>query len=355
MFFGQGKAGLFLSSSERRFFAGVFYNPGILESLAMQMPLRILTLRGTQRGKMPGGNLPGSSTPWGTLLPALAAGLAAAGLAFLLVRGRLPAEAATPATVAVVVAARDIPARTRLPASALRLRALPLRDVPDGAAKSVSAFAGKVSVQPLPAGTPVTQSAVTAASAALGMAFALPPSLRAVTVATDPADGTELFVQPQDHVDILVTDEPGSGPGAARTVLQNVVLLAVGSRTSPDPPPSDAPAAPASGAAHVTVAVTPAQAQALVLAAARGHLHLALRADGDGGGGGGSAAPLPALPVPPPGPSDDPPPHPARPAAPVKIEPLPPLPALPPRPAPLSHVTITIIKGTLSQTVTVAP
>ena len=316
----------------------------------MQMPLRILTLRGTQRG-MPGGNLPGSGTPWGALLPALAAGLAAAGLAFLLVRGRLPAEAASPATVAVVVAAHDIPARTRLSAAALRLRALPLRDVPDGAAKSVSAFAGKVLVQPISAGRPLTQSAVTAASAALGMAFALPPPLRAVTVATDPADGAELFVEPQDHVDVLVTDEPGSGPASARTVLQNVLLLAVGSRTSPDSPPSDAP--PASGAAHVTVAVTPAQAQALVLAAARGHLHLALRAAGDG-----SAAPLPALPAPPLGLSDDPPPHPARPAAPAKIEPLPPLPplpVLPPRPAPPSHVTITVIKGTLSQTVTVAP
>ena len=296
--------------------------------------------------------MPGGSTPWGTLLPALAAGLAAAGLAFLLVRGRLPVEAASPASVAVVVAARDIPARTRLTASGLRLRALPLRDVPDGAAKSVSAFAGKIAVQPIPAGAAVTESAVTAPSAALGMAFALPPALRAVTVATDPADGTELFVQPQDHVDVLVTDEPGSGAGAARTVLQNVLLLAVGSRTSPDPPPSDAAAAPASGAAHVTVAVTPAQAQALVLAAARGHLHLALRAVDDS-----ESAPLPTLPAPPPDPPDNPAPHHAS-AAPVKIEPLPPLPPLPvvpPKPAPPSHVSITVIKGTQSQTVTVAP
>ena len=68
------------------------------------------------------------------------------------------------------------------------------------------------------------------------MAFALPPTLRAVTVATDPADGGETYLSgPQDHVDILVTDEPGSGPAEARTVLQNVCLLAVGGSTSPDP------------------------------------------------------------------------------------------------------------------------
>ncbi len=294
---------------------------------------------------------------WATLLPALAAGLAAAGLAFLLVRGRLPAEAsAAPPAVMVVVAARDIPARTLIPAEALQLRPVPLSDIPEGAAKSLSVFAGKVSVQPIPAGAALTESAVSVPSAALGMAFALPPSLRAVTVATDPADGVELFVRPQDHVDVLATDEPGAGPADAQTVLQNVLLLAVGSQISPDPP-ADAPAAPASGAAHVTLAVTPRQAQALVLAAARGHLHLALRAAGDS-----SEAALPALPAPsqhlPPR-RTAPPSHPiASVLTSVKIEPLPPLPALsaapPSVPAP-RPVTITVVKGTLSQTVTVAP
>lgn len=285
---------------------------------------------------------------WATLLPALAAGLAAAGLAFLLVRGRLPAQAsAAPLAVMVVVAARDIPARTLLSAGALRLRSVPLRDVPEGAAKSLPVFAGKVSVQPISAGAVLTESVVSAPSAALGMAFALPPSLRAVTVATDPADGVELFVRPEDHVDVLATDEPGSGPAEARTVLQNVLLLAVGSQISPEPP-ADAPAAPVSGAAHITLAVTPRQAQALVLAAARGHLHLALRAAGDGG-----EAALPALPALPPV-HKPPPPRPvAHALTPVKIEPLPVLPAAPPlAPRP---VTITVVKGTLSQTVSVAP
>ncbi len=305
------------------------------------LPLRITSRRKTQ---------------WATLLPALAAGLAAAGLAFLLVRGHLPAQASTaPPSVMVVVAARDIPARTLLSAGALRLKLVPLSDVPPGAAKSLSAFAGKVSVQPVLAGAALTDSAVSAPSAALGMAFALPPSLRAVTVATDPADGVDLFVRPQDHVDVLATDEPGSGPAEARTVLQNVLLLAVGSQISPDPP-ADAPASSSGGAAHVTLAVTAAQAQALVLADARGHLHLALRAAGDG-----AEAALPALPAPA---ARRPSPPPRRVAhapikpAPVKIEPLPPLSVLPAAalpPAAPAHVMITIVKGAQSQTVSVAP
>ena len=284
--------------------------------------------------------------PWGTFLPALAAGLAAAALAFLLVRGRLPAEAAVP-PIFVVVAAHDIPARTRLTTALLTLRPIAPNDIPNGAAKSPAAFAGKITLLPIGAGTPVTDSAVSAPSTALGMAFALPPTLRAVTVATDPADGVELFVRPEDHVDVLVTDEPGSGPAQARTVLQNVRLLAVGGSTSPDPLPVSG--APSTGAAHVTVAVTPAQAQMLVLAAARGHLHLALRAIGDG-----SETPIPSLPAPALRlPISRPVSHSV-----TKIMPLPALPVAvlpPPAAAPPAHVSIVVIKGTVSQTVTVAP
>ena len=286
---------------------------------------------------------------WGTIVPALAAGLAAACLAFLLVRGRLPTGAAAPGTVRVVAAARDIPARTKLTAAMLTLRSVSPGDVPEGAAKTPALLVGKVSTQPIPAGTAVTSGVVTVPSAALGMAFTLPLSLRAVTVATDPADGTEVFVRPQDHVDILVTDEPGSGPASARTVLQNVLLLAVGSETSPDPPVNQPPAAPApSGAAHVTVAVSPAQAQSLVLAAARGHLHLALRAIGDGSE---SSVPV-SVAVPPhqvavlaPRPA---PPMPVKPPVPIRAAP-------PPAPKPPARVSIVIVKGSVSQTVSVAP
>jgi len=286
---------------------------------------------------------------WGTFLPALAAGLAAAGLAFLLVRSHTPADAAAPASVLVVVAARDLPARTRLTSALLTVRAIAPADIPEGAAKTPEVFVGKISLRPIAAGGALTKSLVSAPSAALGMAFALPPNLRAVTVATDPADGVELFVRPEDHVDILATDEPGSGPAEARTVLQNVRLLAVGGSVSPDPPPS-ASNAQTSGAAHVTVAVTPIQAQALVLAAARGRLHLALRAIGDG-----DESSIPALPAPVLAPSLPKPRSHPRPVLPEVILPLPPIAPMKFKIQPPAQVSVVVIKGTVSQTVTVAP
>ena len=80
----------------------------------------------------------------------------------------------------------------------------------------------------------------------------------------------------------------------ARTVLQNVRLLAVGGSTSPDPPPA-ASNAPSSGATHVTVAVTPsAGTGAGAGRRARAICICALRAIGDG-----SETPIPSLPAPP--------------------------------------------------------
>lgn len=306
------------------------------------------------KGRAPRGpGLPGARG--GTLGFALAAGLAAALLAFLLVRGRLAASSAPRALVSVVVAARDIPARTRLSPAWLRVRQAAPADLPDGADATVAAFAGKVTTEPIAAGAAVTRQAVTAPSAALGMAFALPPSQRAMTVTLDPTDSADQFVRPGDHVDILATDEPGSGPAEARTVLQNVRLLAVGSQTAPDA----APPASVSGPARVTVAVSPAQAQSLVLAAARGKIHLTLRAADDD-----AVAALPVFPAVPPmrEPSRPAPPrprthHPSV-SAPVQTPeealPLPPLPVHLPPPTP-AHVTITIIKGSQSQTVSVEP
>ena len=303
---------------------------------------------------------PRPSGRWGTLVMALGAGLAAALLAFLLVRGQTDVGR-TPPLVPVVVAAQDIAARTRLTPGLLQVRRVPPSEAPDGSLGRAADLVGRVLVRPVAAGKAVVASAVAAPGASLGLAFTLPRSQRAVTVALDPADGVDEFARPGDHVDILATDEPGSQPAETRTVLQNVPLLAVGSQTSADEaaPASSSPSGPA--ASHVTVAVSPAQAQALVLAADRGKIHLALRAADDS-----SEVGLPAFPAP------DVPPE-AAPPAPPRPKPLPrrqavralrvvpPLPviaSLPPlpfaTPAP-SRVTITVIKGSQSQTVSVAP
>jgi pilus assembly protein CpaB len=260
-----------------------------------------------------------------TLALALAAGTAAALLAFLLVRGRLAAHPVGSAVVPVVIAKRDIPARTRLTSAWLQVRLVPPTELPDGAVGKAADLLGKVTTEPIVKGAAVTLPLVTASSASLGMSFALPPSQRAMTVALD-----------------------------ARTVLQNVRLLAVGAQTSPEATPSPANT---SGPAHITVAVTPAQAQALVLAAARGKIHLSLRPVDDE-----AIASLPVFPVvapvyaaPRPIPTRLPKPHRSVPRpVPEQDEPLPPLPVSLPL-LPPAHVPVLVIKGSQSQTLSVEP
>jgi pilus assembly protein CpaB len=289
-----------------------------------------------------------------TLALALAAGLAAALLAFLMVRGRLAARPIGSAAVPVVVAKRDIPARTRLTSAWLQVRSVPPTELPDGAVGTAADLLGKVTTEPIVKGAAVTLPLVTTSSASLGMAFALPPSQRAMTVALDPADSADQFARPGDHVDLLATDEAGGGLADARTVLQNVRLLAVGAQTSPEATPSPANT---SGPAHITVAVSPAQAQALVLAAARGKLHLSLRPVDDE-----AIASLPVFPVvapvyaaPRPIPTRLPKPHRSVPRpVPEQDEPLPPLPVSLPL-LPPAHVPVLVIKGSQSQTLSVEP
>ena len=290
------------------------------------------------------------------LILALGAGLAAALLAFLLVHGHTPAGTAAAEKLSVAAACRAVPARTRLTAGMLQTRLVPVSQVPEGAFADPRELVGKITIQSIPAGSVVTKDALALPGTASGLAFALPPSQRAVTIALDPADGIDAFANPGDHVDILVTDEPGTSPAETRTVLQNIALLAVGTKTAADSS-TTTPSPSAAGASHVTVAVSPLQAQALVLAAARGKIHLSLRSASDDS----VALLLPALPVrnvpaqpalaPRPKPQHRPPPKAAEALPPVLLSPLP---VFVPRLHPTT-VSIMVIKGSQSQTVSVAP
>ena len=304
--------------------------------------------------------IPRAPARWGMLVLALGAGLAAALLAFVLVRSHTPAGTAAPESLSVAAASGLIPARTRLTAALLQSRLVPVSQVPEGAFADPQELVGKITVQSVPAGSVVTKAVLALPGTASGLAFALPPSQRAVTIALDPADGIDAFAYPGDHVDILVTDEPGAGPAETRTVLQNVALLAVGTKTAADSTTaSPSPPAAAVGASHVTVGVSPLQAQALVLAAARGKIHLSLRSALDNSIALMSPA-LPVLKVPvQPAVAARPKPHHRLPPPPTAAEALPlvplsPLPVFVPKLHPVT-VSIMVIKGSQSQTVSVAP
>jgi len=178
----------------------------------------------------------------------------------------------------VVVTTKPIAARTIIEPSAIRVTTLPPAALPANCATSVDEVIGKVTLASLGANEPVIISAVAPRTASLGLAYSVPAGERAVAVALDPIIGVAGFLKPGDRVDVVATFTVDKLK-VAKTVLQDVTLLAIGPEVNPAKEkkfssdkavhPSDQP--------NATLAVTPEQAEKLILAESWGKLRLTLR------------------------------------------------------------------------------
>ncbi|MEX2228214.1 MAG: Flp pilus assembly protein CpaB [Dehalococcoidia bacterium] len=205
-------------------------------------------------------------------------------------------------TSPVVVVREGVAAGTRLPAAVLELRAVPHRELLPGALSTVEQAADRVTRYPMVAGEQVLDSRLVGADATgRGLAFSVPKGMRAVSVPVSEVSAAGGLMVPGDRIDVLVatayerlfdpqTDvsETARRATAVVTVLQDVLVLAVGQESTPpvdsgrDPEtlrPADAEPQPS--ARSVTVAVTPEQAQLLFMAAHDGTIGLAVRPFGD--------------------------------------------------------------------------
>ena len=227
----------------------------------------------------------------GLLALATGAGLAAALLAYFGL-ARQTQGAGAQATRPVVVAACALSARCPLTMALLRVQRLPTTDAPPGSVTATEELTGQVTTTAIAAGEPVTRGMVTVRSALPGMAWAIAPSRRAVSVPLDAVSGVAGFLEPGDHVDVLATLESGSGQVVTRTILQNARLLAIGSRTEAAPATGGGEDKPATSA---TLEVTQTEAQEIAQSASHGKLQLTLRGLGDSEQA--SIAELPSAPV----------------------------------------------------------
>lgn len=115
--------------------------------------------------------------------------------------------------------------------------------------------------------------------AAKGLSADIKRQMRAVSINCSGAAAVSGMLRPNDHVDVIGTFEFDSTPGrrnfVTSTILQNVLVLATGSRTSKTPEQQEN-----SGAAYTTVTleVSPREAEMLAFAEQiRGRLVLSLR------------------------------------------------------------------------------
>jgi pilus assembly protein CpaB len=210
----------------------------------------------------------------------LALALACGALAAVDVGERVRAlEQRVGAPVPVVVAARDLEPGAELEPSDLRVAMVPRRFAPPDAPSAVAQAAGLRAAGPVAAGSPITAGVVGGVPAS-GSPRGLRPGERAVEVAV--AGGGALLdtATPGSRVDVVVSTDPGDGPGSSFVALEDVELLALAAGGVSLGEGYDAPPARALATLRVTLR------QAVYLTAAQGYareVRLLTRPPGDRG------------------------------------------------------------------------
>jgi pilus assembly protein CpaB len=189
-------------------------------------------------------------------------------------------------TVPVVEANDSIPLFTALSAEHLVVRNYPKEFAPAGCVQNVDEAVDRVTLASLRKGEPVIADKLSAKGVGAGIGAMIPDGMRAFTIDTPSVTShAARFILPGSKVDVLLTEktngaEDGTGGPPAKTLLQNIKVLAVDRHL-------EVPAAAKADVKElrsVTLLLTPAQANKLAAKldnVQAGTLHLTLRKPGD--------------------------------------------------------------------------
>lgn len=169
--------------------------------------------------------------------------------------------------IPVVVAARDIEPGAELSRADLRVSQVPQRFAPPDAPTSTDQAVGLRAAGPVAAGSPIT-AGVVGTTADGDDPGALRRGERAVEITV--AGGASLIetAVPGARVDVLVSTDPGDGPGSSFVALEDVELLALAPGSSAEVPLDADLSAGAAMSAVATLRTTLRQAVYLTAAQA---------------------------------------------------------------------------------------
>ena len=160
----------------------------------------------------------------------------------------------------------------------LHLVSWPATNPVPGAFPRIDAVLGRSLLYPVDADQPITEKAVSAAGAGVGLAGRIPDGMRAIALRSDEVMGVAGFLLPGSHLDVLVTYRTDKVPEPQTvTVLQDAEVLAAGHQIQPDPEGKPATVT------VVTLLLSPVDAERAVLASTQGTIHFVLRSGSDKG------------------------------------------------------------------------
>ena len=182
-------------------------------------------------------------------------------------------------TVPVQAAARDMAAGTRLRKGDLKTVHIPEKDAPKSAIGEERVALERPLLFPVSANEPITLSKIGSTAGAEGLAATIEIGKRAIAVPITDSSGVAGLIQPRAHVDVLFTKPGSMAEAITTTIIEDVIVLAIGRITEPANSSASPTAAPAARtpAQSATLLVTPEQARKLELAKNQGKISLALR------------------------------------------------------------------------------
>jgi len=205
----------------------------------------------------------------------------------VLLAGKPAAPAAPPPPVHIMVAGNDLPAGLLMRGSEFVAKPVAADAVPKDAIVQNSAqfneLTGSLLRHALVRGAPVLQGDIIRPNAPGFLAAALKPTMRAVSVAITDVSGNAGLIQPDDHIDLLLTQtlrdsKSPSGSVASETIATNIRVIAVGSSFRRQKDGADGAFGNGSGPARtITLEVSPRAAEVIAVAARLGDLSMSLR------------------------------------------------------------------------------
>jgi pilus assembly protein CpaB len=185
-------------------------------------------------------------------------------------------------TVTVEAAARDMPAGTLLRKADLKTVTLRENEVPKTALRDQGLALNHPLLFPVTANEPLTAAKIATATGIEGLAATIELGMRAITVPITDGTGVAGLIPPRAHVDVLFTRPGNTSEAVTSTILEDVVVLAIGRATeSPNSAATSKDAATAAAARPAsqtaTLLATPEQARMIELAKNLGKISLALR------------------------------------------------------------------------------
>ncbi len=149
------------------------------------------------------------------------------------------------------------------------------KSLPDGCFSDISVLEGRVLIFPVNANEPIFESRLAPITIQTGgIAAVISPKKRAMSVRVNKVTGMSGLIHPGNRVDVIVavTKEEKGGSSVAKTVLENIPILATGAELMAGKDrekPTEVEV--------ITLEVTPEEAEKIALASIQGTIHVALR------------------------------------------------------------------------------